>query len=164
MDTNALNQLLQRVYPPSMGEAILTLLATRAGQVVSLEEMAIAAYGDRPDVWEYSNLDSWAWNVGSCISKIRRRLYRLGERVDIEAVRGRGYKLVERKARRRLTRADMQKRKEAVLKQYDALMAEYPQLSIRQARDRLAPTLRHSLPHGTLKTWLRQRQPERSAP
>lgn len=162
MDVDA---LVKKVFPPTPGQAILTLLATHIGRVVSLEDMAIAAYGDTPAVWEYSNLNDWGWNASSCVRKLRRKLYRLGMNVDIEAVRGRGYKMVERKARPRPTRADMKKRQEAVLRQYDALMIKQPGLSIRQARDILAPTLRYKLPHGTLKNWLRKRKTaERSAP
>ena len=159
------DELVKKVYPPTTGEAVLAVLARNAGHAVSLEDLAIAAYGDTPEVWQYSHTDDWQWNAGSCIRKLRRRLCAVGLEVDIEAVRCQGYRLVERKARARPTRADMKQWQVSVLKRYDALLAEQPGLSTRQARDILAPTLRRRLPHGTLKNWLRKRKiAERSAP
>ena len=45
MDVDA-DTLVKTIFKPTTGEAILALLARRAGQIVTLEDMAVAAYGD----------------------------------------------------------------------------------------------------------------------
>lgn len=157
--------LVKTIYPPTTGQAVLTLLAQRAGKVVSLEDLAIAAYGNTPTTWQYATTHDWQWNLAGRIRKLRKKLFTAGLDVDIEAVRRQGYKLVQRKPRRRPTRADMHKRSAAILKRYDALLAEQPGLTVRQAHSILVSDMRHKPPYNTLKNWLYQRRVhERSAP
>ena len=158
------DKLIETIYPPSTGEAVLRLLASRAGKVVSLEDLAIAAYGNTPTTWQYATTHDWQWNLAGRIRKLRKKLFTAGLDVDIEVVRCQGYKLVQRKPRRRLTRADMRKRSQAVLKRYDALMAEQPSLTIRQAHSILASDMRHKPPYNTLKNWLHQRRVQGAPP
>ena len=162
MDVDA---LIKTVYPPTTGEAILTLLARRVGQVVNLEDMAIAAFGDKPTTWQYASSVEWHMAAKERVCDLRRAFIEHGLNVDIEAVRRQGYKLVQRKPRRRPTRADMHKRSAAILKRYDALMAEQPGLTVRQAHSILASDMRHKPPYNTLKNWLYQRRvQDRSTP
>ena len=159
------DKLIETIYPPSTGQAVLTLLAQRAGKVVSLEDLAIAAYGNTPTTWQYASSVEWRMAAKERVCDLRRAFIEHGLSVDIEAVRCQGYKLVQRKPRRRLTRADMHKRSAAVLKRYDALLAEQPGLTVRQAHSILVSDMRHKPLYKTLKKWLRQRRVhERSAP
>ena len=162
MDVDA---LIKTVYPPTTGEAILTLLARRVGQVVNLEDMAIAAHGDKPTTWQYASSVEWQMAAKERVCDLRRAFVRHGLNVDIEAVRRQGYKLVVRKPRPRPTRADMHKRSQAMLRRYDALIAEQPGITMRQAHSILVSDMRHKPPYNTFKNWLRQRRlQERSAP
>ena len=164
MDAVDVDALVKTVYPPTTGEAILTLLARRVGQVVSLEDMAIAAYGDKPTTWQYASSQEWHMAAKERVCDLRRAFIEHGLNVDIEAVRRQGYKLVVRKPRRRPTRADMHKRSAAVLKRYDALLAEQPSLTIRQAHSILVSDMRHKPPYNTLKNWLYQRRVQGANP
>ena len=161
MDVDA---LIKTVYPPTTGEAILTLLARRVGQVVNLEDMAIAAFGDKPTTWQYASSVEWHMAAKERVCDLRRAFVRHGLNVDIEAVRRQGYKLVVRKPRPRPTRADMHKRSQAMLKRYDALLAEQPGLTVRQAHSILVSGMRHKPPYNTLKNWLYQRRVQGAKP
>lgn len=161
MQPDDVDKLLRTIYPPTTGQIILRMLAENAGQVVGLEQLAVAVDGDTPAVWEYANTTTWQTAVSSLIVKLRRKMHKAGVQADIEAVPRQGYRLVERKARRPFERADRERWRETVLRRYDALMAEQPGLSVRQAQITLSKNARRAIPYSTLKKWLKeQRQAE----
>ena len=164
VDAQEIDTLVKTIYPPSTGEAILTLLASRAGKVVSLEDLAIAAYGNTPTTWQYASSQEWRMAAKERVCDLRRAFIEHGLNVDIEAVRCQGYKLVQRKPRPRLTRADMHKRSQSMLKRYDALLAEQPSLTVRQAHSILASDMRYKPPYNTFKNWLYQRRVQGATP
>ena len=164
MDVEAVNKLVRTLYPPTTGQAILELLASRAGQVVGLEDMAIAAFGETRETLEYANSRNWQRAVFSRVRELRALLREKGATVDIETVRGRGYKLVARKPRLRPSRADTERWARRVLAQYDALRAEQPEMSLYKAHAVLAAKSRRPLYWQTFRRWLKQRSPERSTP
>lgn len=155
MDVDA---LVRQVYPPTIAQSLLALLAQNVGEVVNPEQMAVAVFGDTPAVWSYANSQAWHAAAKQHIHKIRRRLCRMSAEVDIETVPQQGYRLVQRKAPKRGPRAEMQKRRETVQRRYDALIAEQPDLKVEAAWRVIAPKLRHTLPLNTFKNWVARRR------
>ena len=156
------DELVRTVYPPSSGPLVLRRLAVDADKVVGLEELAIAAHGDNPDVWDYANSRECARAISCLVVDIRRRLRQANLDLDVEAVRSRGYRLVTRKPRRQVTRAETVRWRDGIMARYAALMAEQPDLSISAARDILAAKSRRKLHYWTLYKWVKQAE-QRSA-
>lgn len=162
MDAQEVIELVDKVYPPSSGPLVLRRLAVDEEKVVGLEELAVAAHGNKPDVWEYANSRECARAISSLVVEIRRRLRQTDLDRDIEAVRGRGYRLVKRKPRRQVTRAETKRWRNNIMTRYAALVAEQPGLSLSAARDILDAKSRRKLHYWTLYKWVKSQ--ERSAP
>ena len=162
MDAVDIDKLIEKVYPPSSGPLVLRRLAVDEGHVVGLEELSAAAHGNTPGVWEYANSRECARAISSLVVEIRRRLRQTDLDLDVEAVRKRGYRLVKRKPRRQVTRAETERWRNSIMTRYAALMAEQPDLSISAARDILDAKSRRKLHYWTLYKWVKQH--ERSAP
>ena len=152
------DELVRRVFPPTTGEAVLGLLARRVGAVVSLEDMAVAAHGDTPDVWQYGSSTAWYNTARSHVGLLRRRLAAAGLSLDIETVFGQGYRLVERAPRHRLTPAEIAQWRDKCLAEYDRLMARSPTLTRTAACDLITKKYRRKLYPTTLAAWLHQRR------
>lgn len=89
-----LDSLVRQVFPPSRSEAIFILMLGRPGEVVSVEDMAVAAYGDSPGVWQYASSREWGDAARHHIGEIRERIQTARAPVHIENVFRRGYRLV----------------------------------------------------------------------
>ena len=154
--------LVKTIYPPTTGEAILALLASRVGEIVTLEDMAVAAYGDTPEVWQTAGREAWYNTARSHISLMRKRLLATNLDLDIETVIGAGYRLVQRKPRRRMSDAETAAWRAKVLAEYARLTAKSPDLSLNAACEILTKKYRRKVYVATLGEWLgrRTRQPE----
>lgn len=150
--------LVRAVYPPTTGEAILGLLARRVGETVTLEEMAVAAHGDTPQVWQYGATEAWYNTARSHVGMLRKRLASAGLELDIETVFGAGYRLVERKPRRRMTPAEIAQWREKCLAEYDRLMSASPGLTLTAACQLITKKYRRKLYWTTMATWLAKRR------
>lgn len=152
-----IEEFVREVFPPSTGENILRLLAKRAGQLVSLEDMAIAAYGDNPLTWRYASSEAWYSTVQSHMSSLRRRFRDARLDVDIETVHNQGYRLVERTPRRRWGKTELRCWRVKMLTRYDEVRQAHPDLSLVAICAVLNAKSRRKLPYKTLHHWLRQR-------
>lgn len=152
------DELVRRVFPRTTGEAVLALLAHRLGQVVSLEDMAVAAHGDSPDVWQYGSSAAWYNTARSHVGMLRKRLAAAGLDLDIETVFGQGYRLVARKPRHRLTPAEIAQWRLKCLAEYDRLTANAPGLAMTAMCQLITRKYRRKLYCTTLAAWLAQRR------
>lgn len=160
------DELVKKVFPRTTGEAILELLARRVGEIVTLEDMAVAAFGDTPDVWSYASSGEWHNTARSHIGTMRKRLLGAGLDLDIETVIGAGYRMHQRPPRRRMTPAETAEWRGKVLAEYARLTAKSPDLSLNAICELISKKYRRKLYTATLGEWLgrRTRQPEGGSP
>lgn len=154
MDTEAVDQLVRKIYPPHTGEAILALMARRDGEIVTLVDMAVAAYGDTPEVWQFGSSETWHRTARSHIGQLRKRLLASNLCLDIETVIGAGYRLIQRKPRRRMGVAEMAVWREKCLAEYHRLAADTPDITLTAACMLITKKHRRRLYWTTLADWL----------
>lgn len=157
MDVDA---LVKQIYPRTTGEAILELLARRVGEIITLEDMAIAAYGDTPEVWQTASSEAWHNTARSHVGMLRKRLLAARVDLDIETVIGAGYRLHQRPPRRRMTPAETAEWRGKVLADYARLTAKNPDLSLNAICEILTKKYRRRLYTATLCNWLGRRRKE----
>ena len=148
------DHIVTTVFPPTTGEAMLALLVRRVGQIVTLEDMAVAAYGDTPEVWQFGSTETWHRTARSHIGMLRKRLLATGLDLDIETVIGAGYRLVQRKPRRRMSRAELDAWREKCLAEHRRLTTETPDLTLTAACLLITKKYRRRLYWSTLADWL----------
>lgn len=156
------DEVVRHIFPRTTGEAILGLFVQRTGEIVTLEDMAVAAYGDTPDVWQFGASEAWGRTARSHIGALRKRLLASGLALDIETVIGAGYRLVARQPRRRMSVTDIAAWREKCLAEYHRLAETTPDLTLTAACLLITKKYRRRLYWSTLADWLGTRPRSRT--